>query len=48
MYVSFPDGSFDTTILTLSYPHADTTIVTSYYYDWEQDQSRVHFQAKTY
>ncbi len=48
MHVSFPDGSFDTTIITLSYPDPDTTIVTSYYYDWEQDQSRVHFQAKTY
>src|SRR5690606_14273771 len=38
----------DTTILTLSYPHPDTTVVTSYYYNWETNQDRLHFRAKTY
>lgn len=48
MYVTFPDGSFDTTLITLSYPHPDTTVVTSYYYNWETNQDRLYFRVKTY
>lgn len=48
LYVTFPNGTYDTSLLTFEYPHADTTIVSGYYYNWNTHQDRLKFQSKVY
>lgn len=48
MYITFPDGSFDSTLLVVEYPTSDTLIVSSYFYDWENQRDRLNYRYKAF